>query len=154
VKKYIKFAMIMCCLFLAGCASNYYTVMPTQNQGTTIGGMRTLLAYGDWIHTYVSAIDHQGIESASSFWEGTAYNIPVIPNQSHTFDISVRYMHHGIFAGQYAGQGQLHATLQPGQHYRVYGKYNGKNLDVWIQSNSGKRVTPIVLIHCTRISIL
>lgn len=148
MKKYISFLMILFCLFLASCASNY-AVTKAQSQGTAIRGMRKLLAYGDWIKTYVSAIDDQGVES---FWGGTTYT-PVIPNQPHTFDISVRYMN-GMFGGQYMGQGQLHATLQPGQHYFVNGKYNGKNLDVWVQSKSGKRVTPTLLVHCTRVSIL
>jgi len=151
VKNYIKFSVILFCLFLASCASNY-SVTQAQSQGTTISGARKLFAYGDWIHTYVSTIDHQGYESAGTFWNGTA-NAPVTPNQPHTFGISVRYMN-GLLGGQYVGQGQLHATLQPGQHYFVRGKYNGKNIDVWIQSASGKHITPNVLIRCTRVSIL
>lgn len=154
MKKYLKLAAILSfLLLLTSCAVNHYSVTQAQSQGTTIRGMRKLLSYGNWIKTYVSAIDHQGITSTGSFWEGATYSAPVIPNQPHTFDVSVRYMN-GLFEGQYAGQTQIHATLQSGQHYFVNGKYNGKNLDVWIQSKSGKRVTPKVLIHCTRISIL
>jgi hypothetical protein len=156
MKTIIHFILISCCiLFLASCASDY-SVTHAQSQGTTISGMRKHTAYGYGSTTMVQSIDQKGVMAAGSFWDPVTYNAPVIPNQPHIFTVLAYFMN-GYWKGEYKGTGNITATLQPGYQYVVAAKVDkadNKDLDIWIQIKGGKRVTPSVVVHCHRVSLL
>jgi len=152
----IKLVTILSCvLFLAGCSSEY-AVTHAQSQGTTIQGSTKRIAFGYWTKTLVQSVDNKGIISLASVVDGANYKAPVTPDQPHTFTVLVHFLN-GFTKGQYKGRGEIQATLKPGQNYVVAAKVNkadSKDLDIWIQTKDGTRVTPSVVVHCHRISLL
>lgn len=139
-------ALSGCTLFLASCAS-FYSITPAQSQGTTIQGMRKKVSFYHWTNTSVQSIDHKDILTTASFFEGGTYAAPVIPNQPHTFKVWVHY-ERGFW--KYAAYGDINATLQPGHQYFVAAtidKTNVKTVHMWIQTESGKRISPSVAMQ-------
>src|SRR3990167_8729381 len=149
LKECIKFSSIFAAVsLLAGCASPdmYKPPSATNTQGTIVKGFslrKGSFLSADWINAHVISLDNKSISYPFFSDDYSSYKIPVTPNQPHHITITSQFNHGFSDDGPYGATGTVIATFAPGREYTVNAVVNNGKVNMWIQTQNGKKASSV-----------